>query len=298
MLTIGSLCSGIGLMDLGLEWAGLGPVLYQVEIDPFCRAVLAKHWPEAKRYDDVRTVDAAALEPVDLICFGSPCQDLSSAGSRAGLGGPKSRIFYDCLRVLEATRPRWVVFENVASGASRWVDAVRSELEQLGYATLPVPVAASWLGAWQERARVFVVACLDRNSVWVESRRSSGENRARAPVTSEHGEADAADAARDREPAVTEHAEVAEARAAPRAVPRRREGSGPGEEVPRRQGPPADHWRTLRTDMVRVVHGRARNLDGARSRIAALGNAPTPQQVEVIGWVVRELAGLTDEVNP
>lgn len=283
-------------MDLGLEWAGLGPVRYQVENDPFCRAVLAKHWPAAKRYDDVRTVDAAALEPVDLICFGSPCQDLSSAGSGAGLGGPKSRIFYDCLRVLEATRPRWVVFENVASGASRWVDAVRAELEQLGYATLPVPVAASWLGAWQERARVFVVACLDRDSVRVESRRSGGENRARASVTPEHGASDAADADGNGKPALAEHAEVAEAFAASGAVSTQREGPGPSEEDSRRQGrPPADHWRTLRSDMVRVVHGRTRGMDGTRSRIAALGNAPTPQQVEVIGWVVRELAGITGE---
>jgi DNA (cytosine-5)-methyltransferase 1 len=268
-------------MDLGLEYAGLGPVRYQVEIDPFCRAVLAKHWPEAKRYDDVRTIDAAALEPVDLICFGSPCQDLSSAGSRAGLRGPKSRIFYDCLRVLEATRPPWVVFENVASGASRWVDAVRSELEQLDYATLPVPVAASWLGAWQQRARVFVVACLDREPVRIEPRGSSREIGAGEAVTAEHGASDATDSHRDRQHALSEHAEVAEAYAAadPDALASGRFARSNW----------AQDWSGSQPDMVRVVHGRSRVLDGARSRIAALGNAPTPQQVEVIGWVIREL---------
>jgi DNA (cytosine-5)-methyltransferase 1 len=246
-------------MDLGLEWSGLGEVVWQCEIDPFCRAVLEKHWPHAKRYEDVCTLDPATLERVDLICFGSPCQDLSSAGSRLGLGGPKSRIFFDCLRVAEALLPEWIVFENVASGASRWVDAVRSELEQLGYATLPCPVSSSWLGAWQERARVFIVAHADR----------------------------------DGEPRFAVNAEMAETSVSSSADSTRREGSWHNPEG--RARPPADHWRTLRSDMVRVVSRSTRRLDGARSRIAALGNAPSPQQVEVIGHIVRELAGMGDE---
>ena len=64
-MRIGSLCSGIGLFELGLEWAGLGETVWQVEIDPFCRRILTKHWPKAKHHDDVKTAGAGVLEPVD-----------------------------------------------------------------------------------------------------------------------------------------------------------------------------------------------------------------------------------------
>ena len=72
MITIGSLFSGIGGLELGLEWAGLGPVLWQIEKDPYCRRVLARHWPEVARYDDIRTVGKHNLEPVALMCGGFP----------------------------------------------------------------------------------------------------------------------------------------------------------------------------------------------------------------------------------
>lgn len=173
-LKLGSLCSGIGGLELGLERAIGCETVWQVELEPHCRAVLAAHWPNAKRFDDVHQVGAHNLDQVDLICFGSPCQDLSSAGKRAGLGGPKSRIFYECARVVSELRPEWVVVENVASGAARWVDAMRSELGQRGYATLPVPVAARDCGAPHRRERIFLVAHAEREFV----RQQSGGRRA------------------------------------------------------------------------------------------------------------------------
>src|SRR5581483_9685057 len=145
-MSIGSLFSGIGGLELGLERAGLGPVRWQVEIDPFRRSVLERHWPRVRRFSDVRFVGKRDLDPVDIICGGFPCQDLSSAGKRAGLTGPRSRLWFEFARVVAEMRPPWVVVENVSSGAGSWVDHVRRDLERLGYASLPVPIAASDCG--------------------------------------------------------------------------------------------------------------------------------------------------------
>jgi len=80
---IGSLFSGIGGLELDLERAGLGRTAWQVEADPFCRAVLAKHWPDAVRHDDVRTVGAHNLTPVEVVCGGSPPARTSRSQARA-----------------------------------------------------------------------------------------------------------------------------------------------------------------------------------------------------------------------
>lgn len=175
-MRIGSLFSGIGGLELGLEWSGLGHTVWQVEKDEFCRRVLAKHWPNAERFDDVCAVGTATLASVDLICGGFPCQDVSSAGPRLGLAGERSGLWREFARVVGELRPRWVVVENVASGAELWLDAVVCDLAERGYAVLPVPLSAEDVGAPHERARVFLIA--------------------------RHADS-------DREPVGTEHAEVA-----------------------------------------------------------------------------------------
>src|SRR6185503_5376133 len=86
-MRVGSLFAGIGVFDLGLERAGF-EVSWQVEIDPYCQRVLAQHWPTVPRYGDIRSIDWGAVEPVDLLCGGFPCQDLSCAGKRAGIDEP------------------------------------------------------------------------------------------------------------------------------------------------------------------------------------------------------------------
>lgn len=155
-MTIGSLFSGIGGLELGLEWAGHGPVIWQVEKCPKLRNCLATHWPNAQRFEDIRDVGSDQLTPVDIICGGFPCQDVSSAGKRAGLTGAQSGLWSEMARVVEDCSPRWVVVENVASGALKWVDDVCEHLGKLRYACLPVPLAASDCGAWHRRRRVFL----------------------------------------------------------------------------------------------------------------------------------------------
>jgi DNA (cytosine-5)-methyltransferase 1 len=110
--TIGSLCSGIGGLDLGLEAALGAEVRWQVERESFCAEILARHWPAAARFRDVRDVGAHNLERVDLICAGFPCQPHSSAGRRKGTADERW-IWPEIARVLRALRPDWVVLENV-----------------------------------------------------------------------------------------------------------------------------------------------------------------------------------------
>lgn len=292
MLTIGSCCSGIGGLEKGLEDAGLGPVLYQIELDPFCQHVLRKHWPHAELHGDIRTVDASRLPRVDLVAAGTPCQNLSSAGDRSGLHGTKSRLFYEFLRVVRETRPAWVCFENVASGASRWVDTVRSHLEQLGYATLPIQVAASDLGAPHIRSRVFIVANCRRIERLVQSRRGGGAGGAAdKAVALGHG-ATRSDAHADHQPGPLQSTTRKSLRGpASDALLTGREGPGPGGKNEEREGLAAESWWASEPDLVPVVHGLSGGLAGRyrRAALRAIGNSCSPAQAQVAGQVIRLL---------
>lgn len=131
-MTFGSLFAGIGGMDLSLERAGM-TCAWQVEIDDYCRRVLARHWPEVPRYEDVRTVGAAELAGADLIAGGFPCQDISYAGRGAGLAGERSGLWVEFARIVRELEPRYVLVENVAALLGRGLDAVLGTLASLGY---------------------------------------------------------------------------------------------------------------------------------------------------------------------
>lgn len=107
-----SLFSGIGGFDLGLERAGMKCVA-QVENDKQALAVLERHWPKVKRFDDVGTFQKKRGLSADLICGGFPCQDLSVAGKRAGLAGKRSGLFFEFMRIVGDFAPKWVLIENV-----------------------------------------------------------------------------------------------------------------------------------------------------------------------------------------
>ena len=181
-LTIGSLFSGIGGLELGLERAGLGPVLWQAEIDPYCRRVLAHHWPGARLYDDVRQVDTAAARPA-VLCGGFPCTDISLAGKGAGITGPESGLWTEYARIVGALRPRYVVVENVAALAIRGLGTVLSDLAALGFDAWWDCLPASSVGAPHRRDRIYLVAWAvsdaDRDGFRVEPER--GSDPARSP---------------------------------------------------------------------------------------------------------------------
>ena len=168
VLTFVSLFSGVGGFDMGLEAAGWRCVA-QVEWDKHCQGVLAHHWPDVPRWSDVSDVNGADIPPADVVAFGSPCQDLSVAGKRAGFDGKRSVLFYEATRIIREMReasngryPTWVVWENVAgalsSSGGRDFAAVLDELADLGAVDIAWRVLdARWFGVPQRRRRVFVV---------------------------------------------------------------------------------------------------------------------------------------------
>jgi len=323
MLTIGALCAGIGGLELGLEWAGLGPTVFQVEIDPFCRRMLKKNFPHAKIFEDIKKCGAHNLPRVGLLCFGFPCQDVSSAGEKAGLTGARSGLFYECARIASELRPEWIVVENVASGAHLWVDTCCAELERLGYACLPIPIAARDVGALHRRSRVFIVAHSNGGFKHAEpgfaevasASEASGTSPGAADALGKGQRGQVSRAGFDRE---GRRQVDAASRAGTAADPDNlgRKASADGISGEQSRGQPVAQSDDRRSagfpgwgpepDLVRVVHGVSAELDstgsGARrpaairaandlaaARESALGNSVVPQCAEVIGWVIREL---------
>ena len=156
-LTFGSLFAGIGGLDLGFERAGFA-CRWQVEINPFARQILAKHWPDVYRWDDVRTWPQQNTEPVDVIIGGFPCQDISYAGKGAGLHGERSGLWFEFARVVREMEPRFVVVENVAALLNRGLGDVLGTLASLGYDAEWHCLPAAAVGAPHIRNRVFILA--------------------------------------------------------------------------------------------------------------------------------------------
>ena len=177
------LFSGIGGFSLGLERAGMHTVAF-CEIDPWCRRVLAKHWPDVPVYDDVRTLTAARLvadaardvraeqaaggtewqragasrQSIDVICGGFPCQDISTAGKGAGITGERSGLWKEYARIIGEVRPRYAIIENVAALLHRGLSDVLFDLSALGYDAEWHCIRASDVGAPHRRDRVWIIA--------------------------------------------------------------------------------------------------------------------------------------------
>jgi len=159
-MKIGSLFSGIGGLDLACEQVFDAQTVWQVEREPYCQKVLAARWPDAERFDDVTQVSSDVLEPVDVICGGFPCQDLSIAGKRAGLDGARSGLYSEMMRLVSELTPRFVVFENVPA-LMQYRARVHGDLAALGYGSLWQMCRAYDAGAPHSRRRVFILAVRD-----------------------------------------------------------------------------------------------------------------------------------------
>lgn len=158
-LTLGSLFDGIGGFCLAGQYAGIRPI-FASEIDPFPIRVTRKRFPDVQQLGDVHALNGAAIPPVDIITFGSPCQNLSIAGKRAGLSGEQSSLFFEAIRIIAEMRsstngqyPRWAVWENVPGAlSSNNGQDFRQVLNSLIHikepqADVPMPANGKWIGA-------------------------------------------------------------------------------------------------------------------------------------------------------
>ena len=264
------LFSGIGGFSLGLERAGMTTVAF-CEIDPYCRKVLRKHWPDVPIYDDVRTLTADALRrdgiaDVDVICGGFPCQDISEAGAGAGLAGERSGLWREYARVIGDVRPQWVVVENVSGLLFRGLGDVLGDLASLGYDALWESIPASAVGAPHQRDRIWIVAHPQR--LKSGERSYANEKRRWAHEAKQIGMGGG----------IVAHSNTT-----------RHEGSG--RELPRwwsefaRSAVSTNGQWACEPELDRVVDG----LPNWSHRVAALGNAVVPQIPELIGRAIMSL---------
>jgi DNA (cytosine-5)-methyltransferase 1 len=290
MLTFGSLFAGIGGIDLGLERAGM-VCKWQVEIDDYATRVLAKHWPNVPRFRDVRSVGVHNLPAVDLLCGGFPCQDISSAGKRAGITGERSGLWGEFARIICELRPRYVLVENVSALLHRGIDRVLGDLSALGFDAEWHCIPAAAVGAPHIRDRVYIVANAERDR-WQQSTEVLSS---RKPVTPADGK-DVSDSsiARGGQLAARQQGQQAAAtdlnrrgKDVPYADCQRcdgRRGIFPATFPAGFADPEREHAWRIEPDVGRVAHGVPNRVD----RLKGLGNAVVPQAAEYIGRLIVE----------
>ena len=272
-MTFGSLFAGIGGLDLGLERAGM-ECKWQVEIDEYARRVLAKHWPNVQRWDDITTFKPSGKKwAVNLICGGFPCQDISYAGKGAGLDGERSGLFYEAARVVGLLKPRYLLLENVSALLNRGMVDVLGTLTSIGFDAEWHCLQAADFGAPHIRDRVFVLAHAQGARISREPRDICKTKRRPLaqlpPVTEFTGEIPDANG--------KHHRPGNDGNATPfRAATQKRKTRGPI--------PTSEFWAT-EPDVGRVADRIPARVD----RLRGLGNAVVPQIAEWLGRQIMEM---------
>lgn len=274
VLTVGSLFSGIGGLDYGLELTGRFRVVWQVEKKTYCRRILAKHWPDVARFSDVRTVGTQNLSPVEVLVGGFPCQDISPAGKRAGIDGPQSGLWAEFARLICELQPRYVIVENSSDLLQRGMGRVLGDLDTSGYDAQWCVLSAASVGARHLRRRTFIVAYPNRQQYDAAAQScldpTSGEQTPLERVYS-----DVAHASGDRWQTVQQEPGLLQTSQSEGVL-----------QSPNRTrlifSQPLSRWKLWadEPDVDRVADGVPARLD----RLEGLGNAVVPQVAEYVGY--------------
>jgi DNA (cytosine-5)-methyltransferase 1 len=293
-LRVGSLFSGIGGFDLGLERTGGFTTAWFCEQDEFCQRVLARHWPGVPCHPDITKLTGSAAGPVEVLCGGFPCQDLSYAGAGAGLAGARSGLWSEYARLVGEFRPRYVVVENVSALLARGLGTVLADLAALGYDAEWDCIPASAVGAPHQRDRIWLVAYPGAAASQSAAYGAAGSSVRAVPDgerRSEHGELDGgpegdpADGDSQRahadrfRPALADPADLRHER--PRPARHGRPGPADG------RGRSGAGWWEVEPDVGRVADGVPARVD----RLRSLGNALVPQIAEWIGRRILDYEG-------
>ena len=276
-MTVGSLFSGIGGFDYGLESIGM-KIKWQVENDKFCNKVLANHWPNVKRYGDIKDVKTDELKPVDLICGGFPCQPFSCAGKRKGKEDDRY-LWPEMLRIITGLKPRWIIGENVAGIVNMELEQVCTSLEIEGYKVRPIIIPACAINAWHRRDRVWILGyakferanCIRHNvkdPIFSRDRGWNNGNKTKhkCSLQIERPNCDVADS-KDAE-----------------CQSSRRTWTG---RIGFADNNWDERWPEVATRLCRVDDGISNRVD----RLKSLGNAVVPQIVMIIGKYIMEIEG-------
>ena len=269
-LTVGSLFSGIGGFDLGLERAGM-KVIWQSEIDEFASKVLKKHWPDVPNLGDITKVDWSKVERPDVICGGYPCQPFSTAGKRGGATDPR-HLWPAMFNAICLLRPQYAIMENVRGHLSMGFGDVLADLASIGFDAEWQVIPAASVGAPHKRDRVFIVAYPNNSGMGtqrckIQQQKSSSKQEREVVaryVFSRRG------------------AEMANADG------RRRKQCKPETKSVSRFSSSGQRnlasWWQVEPNVGRVVNGVSDRVD----RLTGLGNAIVPQVAELVGALVVE----------
>jgi DNA (cytosine-5)-methyltransferase 1 len=274
-LTVGSLFSGIGGLDLGLERAGM-QVIWQSEIDPFACKVLKKHWPEVPNHGDIKQIDWQSVARPDVICGGYPCQPFSQAGKRRGTDDP--RHLWPWVRTaISELRPRYAILENVRGHLTMGALQVLGEITELGYDAEWRIISAAGVGAPHRRDRLIIVAYPNDARSGTPKR---GINTDGAPEVKEWENVTQFGISR-------RGTNVAYTNGEQLGQHRKQENARPSHSIWQhnrtgKNGYDGWQWWETEPDVGRVANGVPSRVD----RLRGLGNAVVPQVAEYIGRLV------------
>jgi len=273
MMTVGSLFSGIGGFELGLERTGGFKTVWQCEIDPFCQKILEKHWPNVKRFTDIKKMGIEERIPhVNVICGGFPCQPVSCAGKRKGKEDARW-LWPEFCRVVRSVRPEWVLIENVpgllSADSGRLFAGILRDLSESGYNAEWNIVSAASVGAPHRRERIFVMAHTDG---WnVETHGKTGTS-GQIHIAGENQLAACRKNVNVTNPVLNRLENLKQTGTT----------SGPIDRN-------ADWW-SVEPNVGRVAHGIPSRVD----RLRALGNAIVPQCAQFVGQCLLDFVGEVD----